>query len=160
MAFVIAPHRGIAHADLLLQLLRLATRMPVAEVMDGMCVEPNCVFVMPAHQDMTLDGDVFQLRTATASSGWPKTINIFLHSLAIARGSRTVAVILSGMDGDGSAALRNIKAAGGVTFAQSDASYDSMPRRAMETGDIDFLLPSIEIAAALLKLARDQEFSQ
>ena len=63
--------------------------------------------------------------------GWPKTINIFLCSLAETAGQRAVAVILSGLDGDGSAALKAIKAAGGLTFAQSDAAYDSMPRSAV-----------------------------
>jgi two-component system CheB/CheR fusion protein len=48
-----------------------------------------------------------------------------------------VAVILSGLDGDGSAALKAIKAAGGLTFAQSAAAYDSMPRSAVETGHVD-----------------------
>jgi chemotaxis response regulator CheB len=52
-----------------------------------------------------------------------------------------VAVILSGLDGDGSAALKSIKAAGGTTFAQSDATSKSMPREAVETGHIDYLLP-------------------
>ena len=69
-------------------------------------------------------------------------------------GPRAVAVILSGLDGDGSAALKAIKAAGGLTFAQSDASFDSMPREAVETGHIDHLLPAAEIAKALLGLAR------
>jgi len=102
---------------------------------------------------MTLSGDVFHLRTTPPPAGWPKNINIFLYSLAEAKGNRAVAVILSGMDGDGSAALKNIKAAGGVTFAQSNAAYDSMPRSALETGNVDFLLPSSEIARALAKLA-------
>jgi two-component system CheB/CheR fusion protein len=57
------------------------------------------------------------------------------------------------MDGDGSAALKNIKAAGGVTFAQSNAAYDSMPRSALETANVEFLRPSSEIASSLAKLA-------
>lgn len=80
---------------------------------------------------------------------------IFLCSLAEATGQRAVAVILSGLDGDGSAALKAIKAAGGLTFAQSDASFDSMPRHAVETGHIDYLLPATEIAKALLALAHE-----
>jgi two-component system CheB/CheR fusion protein len=68
-------------------------------------------------------------------------------------GPRAVAVILSGLDGDGSAALKAIKAAGGLTFAQSDAAYDSMPRSAVETGHVDHLMPAVEIAKALLRLA-------
>jgi two-component system CheB/CheR fusion protein len=153
MSFVIAPHRALEYAHLLAQLLRTVTGMPVVEVKQGMQLERNRVFVMPPRVDMTLAGNVFDLRTTSRPPGWPKTINIFLCSLAEAAGPRAVAVILSGLDGDGSAALKAIKSAGGLTFAQSDASYDSMPRTAVETGHIDHLLPASEIATALLALA-------
>ena len=118
-----------------------------------MRLEPNRIFVMPPRTDMTTVGNVFHLLTTSRPPGWPKTINIFLCSLAEAIGRRAVAVILSGLDGDGSDALKAIKAVGGMTFAQSDASYDSMPRHAVETGHIDYMLPVAEIATSLLGLA-------
>ena len=55
-------------------------------------------------------------------------------------------------DHDGSAALKAIKAAGGATFAQSNPAVESMPRHAVETGYVDFILPPAEIAKALLEL--------
>jgi len=110
---------------------------------------------MPPHMDLTTAGNVFHLRTTSRPPGWPKTINIFLCSLAETAGQRAVAVILSGLDGDGSAALKAIKAAGGLTFAQSDAAYDSMPRSAVETGHVDYLMPAVEIAKALSALAHE-----
>jgi chemotaxis response regulator CheB len=55
------------------------------------------------------------------------------------------------MSQDGSSALQIIKAAGGMTFAQSDAQFSDMPRYAVETGYVDFTLSSAEIAKALLK---------
>jgi two-component system CheB/CheR fusion protein len=155
MAFVVAPHRAVAHAHLLPHLLSTVTKMPVAEVKQGRRLEPNQVFVMPPHTDMTLAGNAFNLRTASRPPGWPKTINIFLCSLAEMAGPRAVAVILSGLDGDGSACLKAIKAGGGVTFAQSDASYPSMPDTAVETGHIDYLLPAADIAKALSVLAHE-----
>jgi two-component system CheB/CheR fusion protein len=153
MAFVVAPHRALENAHLLPHLLSTVTKMPVMEAKQGMRLEPNQVFVMPPRKDMTLAGHAFHLLTTSRPPGWPKTINIFLSSLAEATGPRAVAVILSGLDGDGSAALQAIKAGGGFTFAQSDASCDSMPRHAVETGHIDYLLPAAEIAKALLVLA-------
>ena len=65
-------------------------------------------------------------------------------------------MILSGRDGDGSAALSAIKQAGGVTFAQSDETldFDSMPHTALETGYVDYVLAPPDIAAALAALAR------
>jgi len=152
MAFVVATHRGFEHAHLLPHILGRATSMPVVEVEQGMRVEPNRVFVMPAGKDMTVSGDVFDLRTTVKPRGWPITINLFLLSLAEACGNRAVAIILSGMDHDGSAALKAIKAAGGVTFAQSNPAVDNMPRHAVETGHVDFILSPPEIAKALLEL--------
>lgn len=155
MAFVIAAHRALEGVQLLPQLLTTVTDMPVMEVRQGMWLEPNQVFVMPPRMDMTIAGNRFHLRATSRPPGWPKTINTFPCSLAEATGKRAVAVILSGLDGDGSAALKAIKAAGGLTFAQSDASYESRPRNAVETGHIDHLLPAAEIAKSLSALAQE-----
>jgi two-component system CheB/CheR fusion protein len=155
MAFVIAAHRAPVHTQLLPQLLSAVTKMPIVEVKEGMRLEPNRVFLIPPRMDLTTTGNEFHLRTTARPPGWPKTINFFLFSLAEAIGPRAVAVILSGLDGDGSAALKSIKAAGGLTFAQSDATSKSMPREAVETGHIDYLLPAGKIAKALLALAHE-----
>jgi len=153
MAFVIAQHRGPAHPEILLNLLATATKMPIVEVEEGMHVQPDRVYVMPPRIDMTIEKNRFRLRRTERPPGWPKTINIFLCSLAEAMGRRAVAVILSGMDGDGSAALKAIKARGGTTFAQSDAKFRSMPQTAVETGHVDYMLPALDIARALTALA-------
>ena len=155
MAFVVAPHRALENANLLPQILSGVAKMPVVEVRQGMRIKPDRVFIMPPHVDMTIVDNVFHLRTTQRPPGWPKTINIFLCSLAESAGERAVAVILSGLDGDGSAALKAIKDGGGATFAQSDAAFDSMPRAAVETGHIDHLLPASGIAKALMALAHD-----
>jgi two-component system CheB/CheR fusion protein len=152
MAFVVAPHRNFEHADLLPQILSGATDMPVAEVTQGMRLEPNRVYIMPPGKDMTVSRGVFGLQTSVKPRGWPQTISFFLLSLAQSYGSRAVAVILSGMDHDGVAALKAVKNAGGVTFAQSDPAVDAMPRHAEETGYVDYTLPSADIAKALLEL--------
>ena len=155
MAVVVAAHRGFENAHLLPQLLAQVTTMPVVVVTEGMRLEPNRVFVMPPGIDLTMTGNEFHLRTTSRPPGWPKTINIFLWSLAETTGPRAVAVILSGLDGDGSAALKSIKTAGGLTFAQSDAACESMPREAVETGHVDHFLPVAEIAKALSALAHE-----
>ena len=118
-------------------------------------IKSNHVFLMPPGKEMTINDGRFDLQTTQAARrGWPITISIFLFSLAESYRNRAVVVILSGMDHDGSAALSAIKGTGGVTFAQSNPAVDSMPRHAVETGHMDFLLPPAEIAIALLWLAR------
>ena len=152
MGFVVAPHRSLKDAGLLPQILAGVTAMPVIEVQDGMLLEPNRVYIMPPHMEMTVKNNEFALRPPRKSSGWPITISVFMLSLAEAYGQRAIAVILSGMDHDGSAALKAIKAAGGITLAQSDALFEDMPRHAIETGHVDLILSPAEIAKALLKL--------
>jgi chemotaxis response regulator CheB len=150
MAFVIAPHRSLENANLLPRILSSVTTMPVVEVKEGMLLEPNRVYIMPPHTEMTVKKSEFALQPPRKPRGWPNTISVFLLSIAEAYGQRAVAVILSGLDRDGSAALKAVKAADGITFAQSDAKFGDMPRHAMETGYIDFILPPVEIAKALL----------
>ena len=152
MAFIIAPHRGCEQAHLLPDILSAATAMPVAEVTQGMPLEPNRVYVMPPGKDMTVNGGKFDLRTTPPARGWPKTISVIMLSLAEAYGNCAVAVILSGMDHDGSAALQAVKAAGGITFAQSNPAVNDMPRNAVDTGYVDMILPPAEIAKTLLEL--------
>jgi chemotaxis response regulator CheB len=126
MAFVIAAHRGLELADLLPKILAAVTTMPVIEVEEGMRLEPNCVYLMPPGKDMEMNVDKFTLRPSRKQRGWPATITHFLFSLAEVYGRRAVAVILSGMDRDGTAALKTIKGAGGITFAQSKASLPAL----------------------------------
>jgi two-component system, chemotaxis family, CheB/CheR fusion protein len=152
MAFVIAAHRGSELAELLPQLLARATTLPVIEAKEGMRLEPNCVYLMPPGKEMEMNADKFTLRPLRRQRGWPATISFFLFSLADAYGRRAVAIILSGLGSDGSAALKTVKGAGGITFAQSDAKFSDMPKNAAATGYVDFILPPSAIAAKLLKL--------
>jgi two-component system CheB/CheR fusion protein len=148
MAYVIVPHRGPDNPELA-KVLGRSTEMEVVDVEDGMPLAPNQVFVMPPGVEMRTSQGLLQLAPNSKPSGWPISLNVFLESLAGSAGRRSVAVIVSGLDHDGSLALKSIKAAGGLTFAQSDPTQPDMPRNAVETGHIDYLLPSVEIAQVL-----------
>jgi two-component system CheB/CheR fusion protein len=118
-----------------------------------MVLSPNRVFLMPPRKEMTVHRGAFDLAELRPGRGWPSTISLLLFSLAEAYANRTAAIILSGMGNDGSAALKAVKVAGGVTFAQSNPEFGSMPRHAAETHYIDFVLSAVDIANALLNIA-------
>jgi hypothetical protein len=82
-------------------------------------------------------------------------IDHFFESLAEDCGSRAIGVILSGSGTDGTAGLRAIKAAAGLTFAQSEASvkFDAMPRSAIRAGFVDAALAPREIAQQIGRVA-------
>ncbi len=69
---------------------------------------------------------------------------------------KLIAVIVSGYDGDGAAAMCGIKQVGGITIAQklSTAKQPDMPESAIESGCIDFILSPEAIAQEIVRIAR------
>ncbi|MEG3896420.1 MULTISPECIES: chemotaxis protein CheB [unclassified Microcoleus] len=151
MAFVLIQHLAPDHKSLLSEILARTTQMPVNEVKDGIAVEPNQVYVIPPNTKMVLCKGVLQLSPREKIYGKYMPGDAFFTSLAIDRGHKAIAVVLSGGDGDGSLGLKAIKAAGGMTFAQSQdtAKFDGMPTTAVATGNVDFVLPPEKIAEEL-----------
>src|ERR1043166_83874 len=82
-------------------------------------------------------------------------VDSFLPSLAPDQLGNAIAVILSDTGSDGALGIEAIKAEGGITFAQEElsAQQPSMPRSAIFTGAVDFILPPADIAQALNNLA-------
>lgn len=130
--------------------------MPVSEAADGMPVEANHVYVMPANVDLTIAHGALKLAPRTQMPGSHMPIDRFLRSLAGECGSRAIGAILSGTGSDGSAGVEAVKAAGGVTFAQdaATAKFASMPQAAVATGCVDFVRPPERIAAELERIGR------
>ena len=151
MAFVLIQHLAPDHKSLLSEILGRMTEMPVSEAQDGMAVEPNQVYVIPPNTKMVLSKGLLQLSPREKIYGKYMPGDAFFTSLAVDRGHKAIAVVLSGGDGDGSLGLKAIKAAGGMTFAQCQgtAKFDSMPNTAVATGNVDFVLPPEKIAEEL-----------
>ncbi len=156
MAFVLIQHLSPDHESLLPEILGRVTTMPVRQVQDQMRVVPNGVYVIPPNSQMTLVDGILRLAPRQKSDGKYLPADIFFESLATDCGNKAIAIVLSGMDGDGAQGVKAIKVAGGVTFAQSDntAQFNSMPNTAVATGNVDFVLPPQTIAAELINLSR------
>jgi chemotaxis response regulator CheB len=141
---------------LLHQILPGHSAMPVELITDRLRIRPNCVFIIPTQRDLhVLDGE-FSLRPISKPRGWPDVITVFLRSLTEHWQGPLLAVIVSGYDGDGAAALSGIRGAGGITIAQrlDTAAQPSMPESAIATGCIDFVLAPEEIAGQIVASAR------
>jgi chemotaxis response regulator CheB len=78
-----------------------------------------------------------------------------LRSLTHNWDGRLIAVIVSGFDGDGAAALCGIKEVGGITIAQKPetAGQSDMPESAIASGCIDFILSPEDIAKQIVIIA-------
>src|SRR5688572_7086959 len=154
MAFVLVQHLDPRHESQMEEILAHATSMKVLTVTHGMPVKPDHVYVMPPNTMMTLLRENFRLAPRENPAQQRLCIDYFFQSLAQERDSLAVGVILSGNASDGTIGLESIKAQGGITFAQDEhsAKFPEMPRSAILSGVVDFVLRPDKIAEELLKL--------
>jgi chemotaxis response regulator CheB len=138
-------------------ILPSSTKLPVELITEGLPIQPDHVFIVPSDRDLQLVDGTFRLSPMSKPKGWPDVITIFLRSLAQNWGGKLVAVIVSGLDADGSKALREIKEAGGITIAQAPgtAEYSDMPASAIKTGYIDHILRVEDIAQKIAQIANE-----
>src|SRR5216110_1884338 len=153
MAFVIVQHLDPHHGSRLANLLGKATSMPVSEIAETTTPEPNAVYVQPPDKCVIAKNGKLTLVRRTERLNI--AIDHFFESLAEECGSRAIGIVLSGTGSDGTAGLRAIKAAGGLTFAQTveSAKFDAMPRSAIRSGFVDLVLPPHEIAREIRRIA-------
>ena len=136
--------------------------MPVKLITEDLLIEPNYVYIIPANRDLHVDGEVFHLAPISKPRGWPDVITVFLQSLTQFWDGKLIAVIVSGYDGDGAAALCGIKEVGGITIAQrlDTAAQPEMPQSAIASGCIDFVLSPEQIAREVVRIARVEESTE
>jgi two-component system CheB/CheR fusion protein len=151
MAFVLIQHLSPNQKSLLTEILARTTQMPVHEAQNGMIVEPNNIYVIPPNQIMTIVKGNLQLKPRQKNHLITMTINIFFNSLAQDAGNHAIGILLSGASEDGTEGLKNIKAVGGITFAQQEepGMVNTMPNSAINAGCVDFILFPDKIAETL-----------
>jgi two-component system chemotaxis response regulator CheB len=154
VAIVIVNHlRSVA--TLLHKILPKYTDMPVELITDRLDIRPNHVFIIPEKVDLHIQNDEFRLKPISKPRGWPDVITVFLRSLSENWDGKVIAVIVSGYDGDGAEALCGIKDAGGITIAQKPdtAEQPDMPKSAIASGCIDFILSPEDIAKEIVRIS-------
>jgi two-component system, chemotaxis family, protein-glutamate methylesterase/glutaminase len=155
VAIVIVNH--LRHvATMLHEILPHHTKMPVELITERLEIEPNHVFIIPEKRDLHVANGAFRLSPISKPWGWPDVITVFLRSMTAHWDGQLIAVIVSGYDGDGAAALCGIKEAGGITIAQrpETAAHPDMPVSAIDSGCIDFVLSPEDIAREIARIAR------
>jgi chemotaxis response regulator CheB len=154
VAIVIVNHLRVT-ATRLHEILPCYTSMPVILITEGLVLQPNHVFIIPAQRDLHVRDGEFHLEPISKPRGWPDVITVFLRSLTQHWDGKIIAVIVSGYDGDGAAALCAIKKVGGITIAQKleTAVQPDMPASAIESGCIDFILSPEDIAQKIIQIA-------
>jgi chemotaxis response regulator CheB len=138
------------------EILPRFTSMPVELITEKLDILPNHVFIIPSERDLHVLNGEFRLLPVSKPVGWPDVITVFLRSLTKHWDGKLIAVIVSGYDGDGAAALRGIKEVDGITIAQKPdtACQPDMPESAISTDYVDFILSPEDIALKITQIAR------
>ena len=156
LALVIIQHLSPDHVSILAELLKSCTQMMVYEAEDGVEIEPGCTYIIPPNREIALQGGRLQLFELTSPHRVRHSIDFFFRSLAADQHERSICIILSGTGSDGTLGLRAVKGEGGMVMAQTPESteFDGMPRSAIATGLVDFILPPAEMPAQLMAYAK------
>ena len=154
-ALAIVLHLSPDRPSMLSDVLARATPLRVRWATDRARLEPGTVYVAPRDQHLVFaaDGSMSLLKSPRVHFSRP-SVDLLFGSAARAFGARTLAGVLTGNGNDGTGGVAEVHRAGGVVIAQDEASseYFGMPREAIESGCVSFVLPLPEIAPTLTRL--------
>jgi two-component system, chemotaxis family, protein-glutamate methylesterase/glutaminase len=137
-------------------------RVRVCEASDRQKLQPGQAYVAPGnwHLAVRRHGKGFEARIEQSDpvNRHRPSVDVLFDSVAESAGTGATAVILTGMGGDGAAGMRRIKAAGGHTLAQDEAScvVFGMPKVAIETGCVDRVEPLSTMAERIMQRVRER----
>lgn len=151
--FIVILHLSPVHHSTMADLLGRCTSMPVVQAEDAQKVAINHVYVIPPGKLLTTTDGHLRLSDLEYEKGKRVAIDVFFRSLADTHGPHSAAIVLSGADGDGAIGIKRIKERGGLTVTQDpdEAEHSSMPRMAMDTGMIDWVLEVKEMPERLVQ---------
>jgi two-component system, chemotaxis family, protein-glutamate methylesterase/glutaminase len=154
---VIVQHRSHDHDEhRLAQVLARYSALPVKDADHEEPLRPAQVYLAPSDYHVLVDGGRLALTVDDLVMFSRPSIDVLFESAARAYGAQAVGVLLTGYGRDGSAGMRAIHDAGGLTIAQDPESalQSAMPRHAIEAGGVSEILPLDAIAPRLLELSR------
>jgi len=115
------------------------------------------VYVAPPDRHLLVNADgTLSLSKAELVHFLRPSADLLFESVAASFKDRAIAVVLTGTGADGSSGLQAIKKMGGTVVSQDEGTSEffGMPSAAIQTGQVDFVLPLEEIASALTKLVQ------
>jgi two-component system CheB/CheR fusion protein len=153
VAFVIIQHLSPKHKSIMASLMDKHTRMTVSQIEDGTKLEPNHVYLNPPGKNVSIFNNRLHLLDIVKSSAINMPVDFFFRSLSEDQGDNAIGIILSGTASDGTMGIKAIKGEGGMVMVQQPetAKYDGMPKSAIETGFVDFILPVEKMPETLVR---------
>lgn len=154
-AIVVVQHMSPHHESELDEILGKRITLCIKQAEQGEQIRPGSVYIAPPNQHLVVNPAGYLLLSSAERVRFNRpSANVLFEAVANSFRHRAIAVVLTGVNGDGSAGVQAVKQAGGVVIAQDEATSDffGMPGSAIETGCVDLVLPLNEIATILMVL--------
>lgn len=136
--------------------LNTESNVTVVEAVDGLPVEKGIVYIAPGNYHMIVENKTIRLLTTAKMHGVRPAVDILFESVAKEYGSKVLGVVLTGMGYDGTQGLYDIKAAGGYSLAQDEATsvVYGMPKNAVDNGVVDQCIGLTRISEILNQIIK------
>jgi two-component system chemotaxis response regulator CheB len=159
-ALVVVQHLDPRHRSLMAEILSRRTSLPVKQAAEGDCLKPGRVFIAPPNRHLLVNPNgTLSLSQSELVHFVRPSADLLFESVAASYKDRAIAVVLTGTGSDGNMGVKAIKKMGGTVIAQDEKSseFSGMPSAAIQTGQVDFILPLEEIPPALVTLVMKGE---
>jgi two-component system chemotaxis response regulator CheB len=136
-------------------ILSRRTDLVVKQATEGERLNASTAYIAPPNRHLLVNSDgTLSLSQSELVHFVRPSADLLFESVAASFKERAIAVVLSGTGSDGSMGVKAIKKMGGTVIVQDEksAEFFGMPGAAIETGNVDFVLPLEEIPAALITL--------
>jgi len=133
MAVTVVQHRHRDSDDQMCAALQERCALAVCELEDKMPLEQGRIYIAPPDYHTLIEPGHFSLSTDAPVRHSRPSIDVTFQSAADSYGARTVGVVLTGANADGSEGLRRIRDRGGLAVIQNPATAESsvMPEAAV-----------------------------
>jgi len=152
---VIVQHLSPRQPSFLAEILKQRTLLKVKQAEAEELLQPETVYIAPPNKHLLVNSDRTLSLSDSAQVHFVRpAVNNLFESVALSFKQRAIAVILTGKEGDGARGVQAIKIMGGTVIAQDASSSEafSMPKAAIDTGSVDFVLPLNQISSTLRSL--------
>ena len=159
-SIAVVQHLDPRHRSLMAKILSGRTQLSVKEAEEGDQLRPGVVYVAPPDKHLLINpGGTISLTQSEMVHFVRPSADLLFESVAASFKDRAIAVVLTGSGSDGKMGVMAIKKMGGTVIAQDEATSEffGMPGSAIQSGNVDFVLPLGEIASALVTLVMTGE---
>ncbi len=152
---LVVQHLSPKYVSHLAEILARKAELPIKPAENGEQARPGTIYIAPPDQHLLISAARTLSLTQTELVHFLRpSADILFKSVAESYGKKAIAVVLTGTGKDGAMGVNAIHQMGGKVIVQDPetAEFKAMPKNAIATGSVDFILPLPEIAKKLIFL--------